>query len=32
MDHRLVAARFAGALASLAFIAACADHPTSPTT
>src|SRR5579885_1033548 len=30
MDHRLTAARLAGALASLAFIAACSDHPTAP--
>jgi len=30
VESRLVAARFAGALASLAFIAACSDHPTVP--
>lgn len=30
MDHRLTVARFAGALASLAFIAACSDHPPIP--
>ena len=32
MHPRLSAARFAGALTSLAFIAACSDHGSSPTT